>query len=213
MYALDIDLVRDIFAGQPDLLELLRQHAPNPPQDSKRKKWWLPWSRPKLEPSTADNPEPTFEDSENLLAGRYIAPDRLVPSWKLALTWFEVLAPAVLVTSTIEHLNVIEFALARAGLSAEFSLRNLCALDPQVPLSPAPGMTFGYSKHGFVVTAASELRKAFDACTQNEPDEMLTQDWNIVSAIVDFLDGFQDLGQDADKEDQKKPDLIVTLTS
>jgi len=169
LYAIGIDEVRDWFGAGVETAATLRGitaerfRAPlaelRPPSGMLSKLGPLfrhdPWA-PRL---PADLPTP--HDVEQLISGRFVAPDRLAQSWAVVRAWLEELSWGhVALVLTDQEWRDLEFDLARAGVPSQFAISKLWGLDPALPLRPEPGTEIGYTKHHHAVATADELRTA-----------------------------------------------------
>jgi hypothetical protein len=182
--AIAIDDVRDIFGASPALAERLRASAaarfarPAP----ERRTWLRPLMR--RDPAFAVDPRaPSTPDVDALLAGGYIAPERVAPSWTILIGWLEELSAATRrVVWDAAAFERIEWNLARAGLNSDFSLRRLTDRDLGIPLRPLPGQTAGYAKHVHVVDTLAGLRTAF------AHPELTDEDRTFLNPILEVLE-------------------------
>ncbi|MFZ2260581.1 MAG: hypothetical protein WAV52_07565 [Luteococcus japonicus] len=211
MYAIGIDEVRDMFGATPAVAGTLRQiaseafrTAPEPPR--------APGMLGKLGPLFARAPDapmvphgsPLPSDVENLLAGRFVAPERLEPAWQVVDAWLasRSLARHVL-HRTPREVDQLEFELTRAGLPSQFGIGKLQALDAQLPLRPLPGMTVGYCKHAHVLASGRALQAVLP--------EVLPHSRERATALADFLLSFETLAGAARTNGRPLPDLFVTF--
>ncbi|ROR54225.1 hypothetical protein EDD41_1420 [Luteococcus japonicus] len=211
MYAICIDEVRDMFGATPAIAGTLRQiasetfrGAPVPPR--------APGMLGKLGPLFARAPEaplvphgtPLPSDVENLLAGRFVAPERLGLAWQVVDAWLgrRSLARHVL-HRTPREVDQLEFELTRAGLPSQFGIGKLQALDAQIPLRPLPGMSVGYCKHAHVLASGRALQAVL-------PD-VLPHSHQRAAALADFLTSFETLAGAARANGRPLPDLFVTF--
>lgn len=182
--AIAIDDVRDIFGASPALAERLRAsaaaHFAHPAPE--RRTWLRPLMR--RDPAFAVDPAaPSTPDVDALLAGGYIAPDRVAPSWRILIAWLEELADATRrVPWDAAAFERIEWNLARAGLNSDYSLRSLTDRDLGIPLRPLPGHAAGYAKHVHAVETLAGIRAAF-----GHP-ELTDEDRAFLAPIVEVLE-------------------------
>lgn len=162
-YAVRIDDVRDMFGADPALAEELTEAARIAfPQDRRRRRPFLPLMRRTPE-FTVDPNMPTSEDLSILLAGGYVAPDRVLATWRLfrALLAYRATAGQA-IDITAEAWEEAEFDLSRHGLDSHYSLRRLAERQLGIPLRPAEGELCGYAKHVHVVETVDALRAVRD---------------------------------------------------
>jgi len=183
-FAIRIDDVRDIFGAEPGLADRLRQvaatrligQAPQP-----KRRWFKPMLRD--DPDTQVRTDrPLRGDVDALLAGGFIAPDRLPYCWRVLTVWLEELSAAhAEVPWDVEALNRAEWDLARAGLNSDYSLRRLSDRDLGAPLRPLPGHLAGYAKAVHVAETLVALREAL------ADEEMTRETAVLVAPILDVL--------------------------
>ncbi len=212
LWAVSIDEVRDMFGADSDAKARLRGLAasafklaePAHPRTGLLGKvgplFRHPFDAPLLTP---DSPLPS--DVDALLNGRYIAPERLAPAWRVVIAWLDAEAWAGFsLAAAPAQLDDLEFDLARAGLSSDFSLRHLMSGDPQLPLRPAPGMSVGYCKQGHVIAT----RDALDAVLENVEDTSRQR----AASLLRFLNGVHEWSARAIEAGRPQPDLVVIWT-
>lgn len=158
LFAIAIDDVRDIFGAHADLAERLRDVAATRFAPPVRKRSFF---RPLLtrDPALGVDPAlPSRRDVDALLAGGYIEPERLPQSWAIFTAWLEELSSAAVRADwDAAQFERIEWNLATAGLSSDFSLRRLAERPLGVPLHPLPGQLTGYCKHVHAVDTLHAL--------------------------------------------------------
>lgn len=208
LHAISIDEVRDIFGADEALAHRLRECA--------RARFSVPAPRSRgrlfsrLRPVTTVDPDapvlppghPTPGDVSDLLAGRYVPPERLSRCWRVLDLWLHELSWG---TSSLalgpDEIDDLEFDLARAGLPSELSLRHLFAGDPQIPLRPAPDMRTGYARSAHVTATLAGLRAVSGRVDERHQP--------IVDQLVDFLDHFCSWSEEAPAAGRPAPDLLV----
>lgn len=210
LHAISVYDVRDMFGALPDLAAQLREIASNtfvvPVTEQQRR----PSMIQRIGPLTRHNPmaiiypagQPTPADWETLLAGRYVDPDRVPVSWRVVDAWVDArdwgTATFPLNSQEVEQ---FDFSLTRAGLPAQFGLRNLLANDAALPLRPAHGMRVGYAKNQHVLATADALRRILDQ-VEEAPD-------GPAHYLSGFLDAFCEWTDQARRADRLLPDLFV----
>ncbi|MDO5287248.1 MAG: hypothetical protein Q4G45_10595 [Actinomycetia bacterium] len=124
--------------------------------------------------------QPTRADAEALLQGHFVAPARLPAAWALLTRWLSEMAWGELgLALDREQVRRVDFDLARAGVSAHYSVRHLWSRDASLPLQAAPGSEVGYLRHQNAV----ELGQAWDeGLPELEGDSRST-----VETVVDWL--------------------------
>lgn len=196
LYALAIDQVRDIFGANDQLAGELREVAARAfPAPRLRRFAYRPLMR--RDPAFALNPgNPHPEDVDALLAGGFVAPERLPACWQLLRVFLDHLAPARLTAiPDATLLDGIEFDLARAGLSSDFALRRLAERPLQIPLRPLPGQLAGYSKHRHAHETGLALREVLIAPVDQQ-STLTAETRSLVAPVADFLADLPD-GTDA----------------
>lgn len=163
VYAIGIDDVRDIFGADDTLAERLRAVAAArlaPAAAPTKRGWFKPLQR--RDPATEVNPErPLRGDMEAILAGGYIAPDRLRQCWELLTIWLAELSRTHLeLPWEPGSFDRVEWDLAAAGLNSDFSLRRLAERQLGIPLRPLEGQVVGYAKALHVAETANALAAA-----------------------------------------------------
>ncbi|MEL4358613.1 MULTISPECIES: hypothetical protein [unclassified Luteococcus] len=211
MYAIGIDEVRDMFGATPQVAGRLRTIAseafrvPRVGQASPGRLGKLgPLFRrapdaPVIPPGT-----PLPSDIETLLAGRFVAPERLRVSWRVVDVWLAERSWARhSLDRSAPEIDQLEFELTRAGLPSQYGVRKLMALDAQLPLRPATGMTVGYSKHAHVLASGRALSDCLPQVQQHSRER--------AQRLADFLLGFESLAGQAQADQRPAPDLFVTF--
>lgn len=208
LHAISINDVRDIFGADEARARALRGWAQeyfSVPEAPRRGGLWS-----KLRPVTRTDPTapilpvnwPTPNDVEDLIAGRYVGPDRLTRCWRVLDLWLHKLSwGSHTMVLDAGQADSFEFDLARAGLPSELSLRRLFGGDPQIPLRPAPGMRTGYSRDAHV-TATQEALSAICERVAG-PSHVL------VVNLIGFLTQFPEWSDAAPDVGRRAPDLFV----
>lgn len=199
LHGISIDAVRDIFGAGDELATRLRDIA--------AQRFFPPAREPagllgklgplfKRAPHTEVDPRaPLAADIDALLAGEFIPPERLVPSWQAFSVWLDELAHAS-TTLTVDAVDDVEFDLARNGLSSEFSLRRLAEREVGVPLRPLPGQLFGYSRH----LQAVETRSALEAMQAHPQDQTSLEPATlaVIGRLLQFLGAVVGAGEEVE---------------
>lgn len=175
LYAVGIDDVRDIFGADEQLAAELTAAAQEafPPQAPRRRQGFLPLRRRGPE-FTVDPSRPTADDLSILLSGGYVAPERMLASWRLFHALLQHRSAAhVRVEIDDERLDDVEFDLARHGLDTFYSLRRLGERQLGIPLRGLEGAIAGYAKQVHVVETSRALRAVRD---EVGPDTRATVD-------------------------------------
>lgn len=162
LFAIPIDDVRDIFGADDALAERLRAVAGArfAPERPRRRGWFAPLLA--RDRATEVDPRlPNRQDADALLAGGFIAPERMEQCRQLLSLWVEELCSAHRwVPWDAASFERIEWDLARAGLNSDHSLRRLAERKIGSPLRPYEGQVVGYAKHVQAVQTLDGLRAA-----------------------------------------------------
>ena len=165
LYAIALDDVRVIFHAPPDAAVALRAIARDQfaPDASAGKSAWF--SRPSSRRLPADHP--AADDIDTLLAGRFVRPERLVPSWRLIETWIAAMAWGCHRTGLdAAQIDAIDFDLAKAGVAPSLSLRSLVSRWDE-PVRFAPGLVAGTAPG----TQADAMLAAWTAVDEEVDDD------------------------------------------
>ncbi|WP_420174236.1 hypothetical protein [Luteococcus sp. OSA5] len=210
MYAISINEVRDMFGATPQVAGQLRKIASEtfrvePPERSPGMLGLLgPLWRRSPEAPVVPHDTPLPSDIETVLAGRFVAPERLEVCWRLVDVWLSARCLGEhRMQRTAQQVDQLEFELTRAGLPSQFGIGKLMALDAQLPLRPRPGMKVGYCKHAHVIASARALQAVLP--------EVLPHSRERAEALWAFLDGFQAWGEAARTSGRPLPDLFVSF--
>lgn len=211
LHAIGITEVREMFGASPELAARLRSVATEqfriPAVENQPKKTLLH----RIGPFFRDDPawqvrvpegSPTPNDWENLIAGRFIQPDRVDVSWVALDAWVTDLAWATeRVTLTASHIDDLDMGLTMAGLPSRFGIRHLMKDDAQLNLRPGHRMGVGYAKYDHVIASHEALAEVIGAVSpQVEP---------LARQLLVFLGRFPDLAREARVEHRPQPDLFV----
>lgn len=210
LHAIGIDEVRDMFGADADRAATLRSLAAEKfrvPEAENAPRGLISKIGPlfRHDPHAPHLPSsyPTPNDIENLLAARFVAPDRITHAWQVMDAWLDGLSWGSRELNVTEHgFNALEFDLARAGLPARYSLGKLMEHDPALVLRPAPGMRIGFSRHAHVEATHAALAEAVGS--------LEAENRQVASDVLDFLGTYPHWTQLARKLDRPEPDLFVT---
>jgi hypothetical protein len=208
LYAIGIDEMRGIFGAAPHQVDQLRQLATvalAPPREEARSgllgKLGPIFRRVPATPVISPTqPEP--HDVEVLLAGAYVAPERIGATWRV----LEALVQGIAWGSTRMHLSGqelddLDFALARGGVSSSVGLRHLLNSTTSVNLIPVQGLTVGWHPHEKALAMAGAYRAALPQIKTDEQRGM-------ISSLATWLDGFVPWSQVAASLGRPVPDLV-----
>lgn len=208
LHALAINEVRDVFGADDVLAAKLRNWAleafPTPAQPDRHVGRNHLFRRARRRPHIVMHRagSPTERTADDLLEGRFVAPNELVKSWRVLDLWLEKLSWGTLTTScTRREYDALEFELARAGVPSYLGLNRLFGGDPQIPLRPAPGMRVGYSRASHVEATCTALDRAIPYLSDDNAQSIRT--------LVDFLEQFPSWYEEARAAGRPRPDLII----
>ena len=201
LWAVSIEDVRSLFHPTAEMAERLRGDVPFHVLTPYKQSWFRPLLKhdpgaPVLAP---DSPLPN--DVDSLLHGRFVPPERLVPSWQIVVHWLDRLAAASLRLeidrSTSERLD---FDLARAGVASHFALRSLWGRDAALPLRPLAGSEVGYQRYA----VALELGEAWRGSLAS-----LEGSGDLVRHVSDWLCELPAWARDAEGAGRPAPDVFA----
>lgn len=210
LYAIGVDEVRDAFCAAPDVAEDFRRIVAEafPPETTPKAPGMLgklgPLLRrapgaPILRPDT-----PVAADVADLLAGRFVRPDRQPAAWRLLEAY---LAAKSWSTHTIGldvgRFNDLEFDLARAGVNPGFGLGKLVNNELSLPLHAYRGLSTGLTKHGQALAAAAAWRSALP--------HLSPQNRAIAEPYAAWLAQFHHYAQAAPQRGRPVPDVVVVF--
>ena len=145
LYAIAIDEADVLFHAPPDTAVALRAIARDlfgPTGGGARggRPSWF--GRPASRPLPPDHP--TDDDIDTLLNGRFVRPDRLIPSWRLIETWIAAMSWGQRHDPLdVAQLDAIDFDLAKAGVAPSLGLRALVSRGWNAPIGFVPGLVAG----------------------------------------------------------------------
>ena len=208
LYAVGIEEVRGMFGASPPVAEHLREVARSafaPPAVEARggllSKLGPIFKRVPATPVISPTqPEP--HDVEVLLAGAYVSPDRTGATWRLLETLVQGIAwGSTRMSLTTQSLDDLDFALARAGVSASVGLRHLLNSTMSLNLVPVQGMTVGCHPYHKALAMAAAYRSAIQDIKTEEQREM-------INSLTIWLEGFVPWAQVAASLGRPVPDLV-----
>ena len=145
LYAIGVDEVRDVFCASPELAEQFRRIVADefPPQTTPKAPGMLgklgPLFRKPAGAVLVRPDTPVESDVADLLAGRFIAPERQPVAWRLIECYLAATAwSGHHIALDMNRFNDLEFDLARAGLDPRFGLGKLVNRELGVPLQTYP---------------------------------------------------------------------------
>ncbi len=208
LYAIGVDEVRDLFCASPAVAEEFRRVVAErfPPETTPKAPGMLgklgplfrkPAGAVLLRPDT-----PVESDVADLLAGRFIAPDRQPVAWRLLEAYLAVKAwSGHRIDLDVTRFNDLEFDLARAGVDPRFGLGKLVNRELGVPLQTYRGLSTGYTPHGVALDAAAAWRNALP--------HLSPQNRAIAEPYAAWLAQFHHYAEAAPAKGRPIPDLIV----
>ena len=207
LFAIGIDELRDMFGAGPELAARLRTVATAcyPASPGPKPRTGLlgrvgPLLRHPIDgPQVPEGPSPV--DAENLLSGRYVAPQRLPQAWQIIAAWLSALGWGHLdVPWSSTELSQLDFELARCGLPVDYSVHRLFQEDLQLPVGHLPGGRAGYSRHRHVLATREALTTIIDDV---EPP------WDeLAGTLLAWLNHFPDWARSAEEADRPLPDVV-----
>lgn len=204
LWAVSINDVRALFRPTGDMADTLRGDVPFHVLTPYKQSWFKPLLKqdPGAPVFASDSPLPS--DVDRLLHGHFVAPDRLVPTWKIVNHWLDRLSSATLRLdidrATSEKLD---FDLARAGVASHFALRTLWARDASLPLQPLAGSHVGYQRYAVAVELGEAWRASIGA---------LEGSVDLVEHVSDWLSQLPTWARNAEGAGRPAPDVFaVTL--
>lgn len=207
LFAVGIDEARDVFGAPPALAELLRASTahlyPPPPRKRRLRDKLGPLTRAPLLP---DPSIPMPGDADELLAGRFVRPDRVPAAWVLIEHWLTKLSWGVYAESLqAPALDEWDFALAKVGVSSAYGIGHLFNEELGFPVRPMTQQRTGYARHAHVAAAATALTAGVD---QLEGDPAA---WT--RTLVGWLDRYPTWTAAADSAGRPRPDLLAVFTA
>lgn len=209
LYAIAIDEVRDIFGADEGTSARLRAVA------AERFGGGAPTAPGllgKLGPVFRRAPDapvvrpdvPSGSDVDTLLAGRYVAPHRLVPCWLLLEAWIEEIAWGSTGREVTEaRLNDFDFDLVRAGVPTRYGLRSLLKSGLGIALLPHPGLAAGWATLDHAQAMAEAWRPAVPSLDEAQQDA--------ATRLLAWLDNFPGWVDAAGQQHRPPPDLVAIL--
>ena len=208
LYAVGIEEMRRITGADPHEADALRAVAreafgsPAAPAPTGLIKKLGPLFRRVPATAVVSPTQPEPQDVDVLLAGAYVAPERMGATWRV----LEVLVHSRSWGSTRMELSDralddLDFALARGGVSAAVGLRHLLNHPTGINLRPVTGLTVGWHHYEQALSMAGAYRTALPQV--KTPEQQAT-----VSGLVSWLDGFVHWAQVATRLGRPVPDLV-----
>ena len=208
LYAIGVDEVRDVFCASPDVAAEFRRVVAErfPPETTPRAPGMLgklgPLFRKPAGAVLVRPDTPVEADVADLLAGRFIAPDRQGVAWRLLEAYLAEKAwSRHCIDLDVTRFNDLEFDLARAGVDPRFGLGRLVNRELGIPLQTYRGLSSGYTPHQVALDAAAAWRNALPHLAQ--PNRAVAEPY------AAWLAQFHHYAQAAPAKGRPIPDLIV----
>lgn len=204
LWAIGIGEVREIF-GAPSEVAAARLAELTPPAVTSLRAPGLLGKLGPLLRRASDAPvipadQPTRADAEALLKGSFIVPNRLPAAWALVTRWVGEQAWGALEVRLDR--DRVDFDLARAGVSAHYSVSHLWHRDASLPLRPGPREEVGYLRHQNAVELAAAWAEGLAELDEGESRRD-------VQTIVDWLDQMPGWADSALARQRPVPDLFA----
>lgn len=209
LWAIGINEVRGIFGADPETADRLRVAATqrfgaaSKPQPGLLSKLG-PLLRGGHDPAAPRPGVPSAEDIEDLLAGRYLPPQRLVSAWNLLEFWLGILAVGAGEWPLTEAgLNDFDFDLARAQVPARYGVSDLFKSTLGISLTRCPGLAAGWvpGQHalGMLETWPAGVVELSESSVE------------LATGILDFLAGLPEWTEQARVQGRPEPDLVAVF--
>lgn len=208
LHAIGVDEVRDVFCASDEVAADFRRVVAEafPPETLPK----APGMLGKLGPLFRKPPgavlvrpdTPLEDDVADLLAGRYVRPERQSVAWRLLEAYLaEKSWSRHRIELDVGQFNDLEFDLARAGVEPRFGLGRLVNQELGIPLQTYRGLSTGYTPHAVALEAASVWRNALP--------QLAPQNRAIAEPYAAWLAQFHHYAQAAPARGRPVPDVIV----
>jgi hypothetical protein len=211
LWAIAISDVRGIMSADPDTADRLRAAAAErfgaggPVRTGLLGKLG-PLLRGSQDPAAPRPGVPGTEDIEDLLAGRYIPPPRLVTAWNLLEFWIDTLALGSGSWQLTEpELNDLDFDLVRAHVSARYGLSEVFKANLGISLTLRPGLAAGFVR--------GEHAQAMSTAWTAVIGELEPAHQELATGAAEFLSGFAKWAEEARERQHPEPDLVAIFGS
>jgi hypothetical protein len=205
LYAIGIDEVRDLVGASPATAERARAEAADlfavtaarAPRGGLLTRLF---GGNRRAPEPIDPAQPTADDLETVLSGRFATPERARACW-------QVLEYLVVRRAWGHHemdldergLADFDFAVARAGGTADTGLAHVVGSDARIGLSPVPELRVGYVPYTRVRSAAAALARL----------EVGGEHAAAIDALREFLGKYAGWASEAIESEWPVPDLLA----
>lgn len=208
LYAIGVDEVRDVFGASAEVAAAVRSAAAAafPPRTTAD----APGLLGKLGPLFRRAPgavviapdDPLPGDVDDLVAGRYVRPERQVAAWKLLEAYVAAAAwSAHHIALDGQQFNDLEFDLARAGLPARYAPGRLINNELSLPLQAYRGLSTGCTRHADALAAAAAWRAALAYLS--------SENRQIAEPYAGWLAQFHHYAQAAPQQGRPLPDVVA----
>lgn len=206
LFSIGVDEARDMFSAPPELADHLRAVSVPLYPPAPKKRGLIDRLGPITKRHFVPNPlDPVESDAENLLAGRFVSPERSSASWTLVEHWLAELAwSTYAVTLTQAELETWDFDLARAGVSSVYGIGAMFNEELGFPLRPLVTQRTGYVRHAHMANAVAALTSALEQLSG--PSAERTQHF------LGWLDDYGTWSASASAAGRPQPDLVAILT-
>jgi hypothetical protein len=211
LWAIGIDEVRGIFSADPETADRLRAAATERFGVSGRRQPGLlaklgPLLRGNHDPAAPRPGVPSPQDIDDLLAGRFVPPDRLAPAWALLDLWLDELAfDSTQYPLTEAGLNETDFALAKANVPSWYGLSDLFKANLGITLTRQPGLADGFVR--------GEHARAMAEAWVGGLAELDPSRQEFAGSVIEFLSGFTEWTNIALAAGRPEPDLVTIFRS
>lgn len=209
LWAISIDEVRGIVSADLDTAGRLRAAATEhfnlgtPVQPGLLGKLG-PFLRKGGDPAAPRSDSPTAQEVEDLLAGRFVPPDRLIPAWNLLEYWFDVVAFSHAAWTLKEPgLGDFDFDLARAEIPSRYGLSELFKNSLGITLTRCTGLAAGW--------APGHHAEAIAASWPNALEKLSPAHADLAGSVLDFLSPWSSWNTQAEAAGRPRPDLVAIL--
>ncbi|MEE9964102.1 MAG: hypothetical protein K4304_03295 [Propionicimonas sp.] len=211
LWAISIDEARGILSADLDTAGRLRAAATEhfalgtPVQPGLLGKLG-PFLRKGGDPAAPRPDSPSPQEVEDLLAGRFVPPDRLIPAWNLLGYWFDVIAFGHATWALQEPgLNDFDFDLARAEIPSRYGLSELFKNSLGITLTRCAGLAAGWAPGQHAEAMAASWPAALATLSPVHAD--------LASGVLRFLDDWPGWTGQAARTGRPAPDLVAIFRS